>query len=253
MPGRKHPLIRKLESIFDLSEDERQAIIGLPLMEREFKSAHDIIRERDRPSQCCLLLEGLLCRYKILGTGRRQTFSYHIPGDIPDLQSLHIDVMDHNLAPLVTSRVGFIPHAIVRAFLRDHPRISDVFWRDTLIEAAIFREWIANVGGRDARARMAHLFCEMYVRLYATGSVPDGSCEFPFPITQAELGHAIGISSVHVNRVLQALRADGLISYQRSVVHIMDWPGLQKAGEFDATYLHLRKELPVQTVPEAVA
>ena len=248
MTGHTHarPLIRKLESIFDLSEDERNAVTALPFMEREFKGGQDIARERDRPSQCCLILEGLLCRYKILPGGRRQIFSFHIPGDIPDLQSLHIEEMDHNLAPIVTSRVGFIPHHLLRAFLRDHPRISDVFWRDTLIEAAIFREWIANLGGRNARSRTAHVLCEMYVRLHATGAISDESFEFPFPITQSELGHAVGISAVHVNRTLKSLRHDGLISNDRNTVHIRDWPGLQKAGEFDAAYLHLRTT-PSQT------
>jgi CRP-like cAMP-binding protein len=243
----EHPLIRKLQSIFDLSTTERQAIAGLPLLVREFSGGQDIARERDRPSQCCVVLEGLVCRYKILPTGRRQIFSFHIPGDIPDLQSLHIEVMDHNLCALVTSSLGFVPHHLLRDFLRDHPRIAEVFWRDTLIEAAIFREWIASVGGRDARSRMAHLFCETYVRLHATGAIPEGTFEFPFPITQSELGHALGLSTVHVNRTLQSLRREGLITYQRSVVRIDDWANLQEAGEFDATYLHLRTKPPAQT------
>lgn len=242
--SRSHPLIRKLNSIVDLSDSERQAIITLPLIEREFKGGQDIARERDQPSQCCVVLEGLVCRYKVLVTGRRQTFSYHIPGDIPDLQSLHIEVMDHNIAALVTGIVGFIPHHLMRAFLREHPRMGDVFWRDTLIEAAIFREWIANVGARPARSRMAHVLCEMYTRFRATGEIAAGTYEFPFPITQTEFGHAVGLSAVHVNRTLQSLRRDGLISYQRSAVHIADWPGLKKAGEFDAGYLHLRNALP---------
>jgi CRP-like cAMP-binding protein len=238
-----HPINRKMESIFDLSADERTAIADLPLLIREFKAGQDVARERDRPSQCCVMLEGLACRYKILPGGRRQIFSFHIPGDIPDLQSLHIDVMDHNLSTVVASKVGFIPHTVMREFLRAHPRISDVFWRDTLIEAAIFREWIANVGARSARPRMAHVLCEMYVRLRATGAIADGSYEFPFPITQAELGHAVGLSAVHVNRTLQSLRREGLITHNRTSIVIDDWPGLQKAGEFDATYLHLRKKV----------
>jgi CRP-like cAMP-binding protein len=241
-----NPLLRKLQSIFELTQDERVAIAGLPLIVREFKGGQDIARERDRPSQCCVMLTGLSARYKILAAGRRQIFSFHIPGDIPDLQSLHIEVMDHNLGAIAATTVGFIPHHLLRTFLHDHPRISDVFWRDTLIEAAIFREWIANVGGRDAHSRMAHLFCEMYVRLVATGAIAIGKFEFPFPITQSELGHAVGLSAVHVNRTLQSLRRDGLIAYERSAIRIEDWPGLQKAGEFDAGYLHLRTNAPQQ-------
>ena len=130
--------------------------------------------------------------------------SFYIPGDIPDLQSLHLEVMDHSLATVVTSKVAFIPHEVVRSFLRAHPRIADVFWRDTLIDAAVFREWVVNVGRRDAYARIAHVLCEVYVRLRAVGLV-NGQA-FEMPITQAELGDATGLSTVHVNRTLQELR-----------------------------------------------
>ena len=153
----------------------------------------------------------------------------------PDLQSLDLEVMDHSLATVVASKVAFIPHEVVRAFLRAHPRIADVFWRDTLIDAAVFREWVVNVGRRDAYARIAHVLCEVYVRLRAVGLV-NGQA------TQAELGDATGISTVHVNRTLQELRGHGLISTPKSGrVVIEDWDRLQEAGEFDPTYLHITK------------
>jgi CRP-like cAMP-binding protein len=167
--------------------------------------------------------------------------SFHIPGDIPDLQSLHLEVMDHSLATVVASKVAFIPHEVVRAFLRAHPRIADVFWRDTLIDAAVFREWVVNVGRRDAYARISHVLCEVYVRLRAVGLVNGQS--FEMPITQAELGDATGMSTVHVNRTLQELRGHGLISTPKNGrVVIEDWDRLQEAGEFDPTYLHIRKQ-----------
>jgi CRP-like cAMP-binding protein len=147
------PLVRKLESIAPLSDEERQAIVGLPMMVRNLKADQDIVRDQDRPSQCCLILEGFACRYKVIEGGKRQIFSFHIPGDIPDLQSLHLDIMDHSLGTIVASKVAFIPHEMVRAFIRAHPRIGDVFWRDTLIDAAIFREWMAGLGRREAYAR----------------------------------------------------------------------------------------------------
>src|SRR6186997_2840864 len=134
-----HPLIRKLESIAPVSDDERRAITALPITVRELKADADIVRDQDRPSQCCAILEGFACRYKLLPGGRRQIMSFHIPGDIPDLQSLHLDVMDHSLATVVPTKVAFIPHEAVRTFLRAHPRIADVFWRETLIDAAVFR------------------------------------------------------------------------------------------------------------------
>jgi CRP-like cAMP-binding protein len=235
-----HPLIRKLESIAPLSDDERQAIVTLPMTIRDLNADQDIIRDQDRPSQCCLIIEGFACRYKVLPGGKRQIFSFHTPGDIPDLQSLHLQVMDHSLGTLVRSKVGFIPHETVQEFIRAHPRIGDIFWRDTLIDAAIFREWVANIGRREAYERIAHLFCELFMRLRAIG-LNDGN-SFPMPITQSELADATGLSTVHVNRTMQDLRASGLIkTTKKGVVTILDWEALQKAAEFDPTYLHLQK------------
>src|SRR3954471_23435235 len=163
------PLIRRLESVAPVSDEERQAIAALPITVRDLRADQDILRDQDRPSQCCAILEGFACRYKLLPGGRRQIVSFHIPGDIPDLQSLHLEVMDHSLATVVASKVAFIPHEEVRSFLRAHPRIADVFWRDTLIDAAVFREWVVNVGRREAYGRISHLLCEVYVRLKAVG------------------------------------------------------------------------------------
>lgn len=240
-PG-THPLIRKLESMVDLSAEEREALVRMPITVRDLKADQDIVRDQDRPSQCCLMLEGFAFRYKILEGGKRQIHSFHIPGDIPDLQSLHLQVMDHSVATLVASKVAFIPHEILRALMREHPRIGDVFWRDTLIEAAAFREWMAGIGRRSAYARIAHLLCEMFVRLKAVGLTNGNSCEMP--ITQAELGDALGLSTVHVNRTLQELRANRLVTSRTNArITIEDWEGLKEAGEFDPTYLHLRKEV----------
>ena len=234
------PLIRRLESIAPVSDEERRAIAALPITVRDLRADQDIVRDQDRPSQCCVILEGFACRYKLLPGGRRQIVSFHIPGDIPDLQSLHLEIMDHNLGTVVASKVAFIPHETVRLFLRAHPRIADVFWRETLIDAAVFREWVVNVGRREAYGRIAHVLCEVYVRLRAVGLVNGQS--YLMPLTQAELGDATGMSTVHVNRTLQELRRDGLISTPRSgQVVIERWDGLQKAGEFDQTYLHLTK------------
>jgi CRP-like cAMP-binding protein len=237
-----HPLMVRLETIASLSDDERQAIVALPITVRDVREDQDILRDQDRPSQCCLIIEGFAFRYKIMPSGKRQIYSFHIPGDIPDLQSLHLEVMDHSLGTLVPCKVGFIPHEMLRAFLRAHPRIGDIFWRDTLIDGAVFREWMANVGRREAYARVAHLLCELYVRLKAVG-IANGQ-EYELPITQAELADATSMSTVHVNRSLQKLRAEGLIRSARRSVIIEDWEGLQAAGEFDPTYLHLKAPIP---------
>jgi len=235
-----HPLLRKLESIVDLSPEETEALARIPMTVRELKADQDIVRDQDRPSQCCLLLEGFAFRYKIMEGGKRQIFSFHIPGDIPDLQSIHLSVMDHSLATLVSSKVGFITHDTIRGLIRSHPRMGEVFWRDTLIDAAVFREWMIGLGRRSAYTRIAHLLCEMFVRLRVIGLTEGNTCELP--VTQSELGDALGLSTVHVNRTLQELRANRLVNSPRtSVIAIDDWEGLQKAGEFDSTYLHLQK------------
>jgi CRP-like cAMP-binding protein len=238
----EHPLIRKLESIAPVHEDEKAAILVLPMTIKRLNKDQDIVREHDRPSQCCLVLEGFLFRYQVVSSGKRQIFSFYIPGDIPDLQSLHLEKMDHNIASLTPSKVAFIKHETLRGFLHVHPRIADVFWRDTLIDAAVFRAWMVGMGRRDAYARIAHLFCELYLRLKAVGLAEAEG--YALPTTQTVLGDALGLSTVHVNRSLQKLRRDGLIRMDDGKVHITNWAGLQEAGEFDPTYLHL-KQVPI--------
>jgi CRP-like cAMP-binding protein len=231
------PLIRKLESIVDLSEEERQAVLGLPLTIKTVGADQDLVRDGERPSECCVLIEGFACRYKLLPDGKRQIMSFHIPGDIPDLQSLHLKVMDHSLGTLVPSKVGFVPHNDVRALVRRCPRVGDALWRDTLIDAAVFREWMIGIGRRSAYTRIAHVLCELLVRMRSVG-LADGN-DMELAVTQAELGDALGLSTVHVNRVLQELRGDGLIVLRGRFLSVQDWPGLKKAGEFDVAYLHL--------------
>lgn len=230
-------LIRKLEAIVDLSPDEREAVLSLPLTIRTVGEDQDLVRDGDRPSECCMIMEGFAARYKLTAEGKRQIMSFHIPGDIPDLQSLHLEVMDHALGTLVLCKVGFIHHHDVRELTRRCPRIGDAFWRDTLIDAAVFREWMMGIGRRSAYTRIAHVLCELLVRLRAVGLANGHDIELP--VTQAELGDALGLSTVHVNRVLQELRGDGLIILRGRFLSVQDWPALKQAGEFDATYLHL--------------
>jgi CRP-like cAMP-binding protein len=232
-----NPLLRKLESVASLSPEEKAAVLDLPITVRQMRADHDIVRERDRPTQSCLVLDGWLCRYKILETGARQIFSFHVAGDIPDLQSLHLRTMDHNLGSLVQSTVAFIPHESVRNLAKDFPHICNVLWRDTLIDAAIFREWMVGMGRRDAPSRIAHLLCELFVKLRAVGLTKDHSCHFP--ITQSVLGDALGLSTVHVNRSLMELRGKGLITLEKQVLTFLKWDELREEGGFDPLYLHL--------------
>ena len=179
-----------------------------------------------------------MCRYKLIADGKRQITGFYIPGDIPDLQSLYLHVMDHSVGTLIPSKIAFIPHDPLRAVLRKHPILAEAFWRDTLIDAARFREWIIGLGRRDAYTRIAPLFCELFVRHRAVALTENHG--FDLHTTQAELGDALGLSTVHVNRVLQDLRKDGLISLRGKSLAILDWNGLKQAGEFDPLYLHLK-------------
>jgi len=227
-----------LEDIAPLSDDEKQALLNVPMHIREVGADPDIVREGDRPSQCCLLLEGFAQRFKIVGDGRRQIMSFHIPGDMPDVLSLHLVRMDHSLATLSRSRLGFIPHQNLRRLIQQHPRLGDAFWRETLIDAAVFREWMVGMGRRDARARIAHLVCELVTRLEIAGLARDKSIHIP--LTQAHIADALGLSTVHVNRVLQMLRAEKLIVWRRGKeLTVTNSEGLKQAGEFDPAYLHL--------------
>jgi len=235
-----NPLIRKLESVFTLTDEERQALETLPMQVAVLNDHQDIVREGDQPSRACLILSGFACVYKMTAHGKRQIVSFTIAGDIPDLQSLHLKVLDNSVSTISPCRVGFIPHEALHELCARYPRLAAAFWRETLIDAAIFREWVMNVGQREGVSRMAHVLCELVVRLKAVDLVEDHVCDLP--ITQVEFADALGFSPVHVNRVLQQMRAEGLIETQGSRLRIPDWNRLKEVGEFDPTYLHLVRE-----------
>ncbi len=233
------PLITRLESIFTLSDAERTALVNLPLQVTTLGADQDVVREGDRPSRSCLLLEGYACTYKITREGKRQIMAFHIPGDIPDLQGLHLTTLDNSLGTITPCRVGFIPHEVLQRLCEQYPRITSALWRETLIDAAIFREWMINIGRRAAYARVARLLCEFVKRTRAVGLTKDHTCELP--MTQNELADALGLTTVHVNRTLQTLRGEGLIALKGTTLRVLDWEGLQRVGDFDPGYLHVER------------
>jgi CRP-like cAMP-binding protein len=239
LPHALYPLIRKLQSATRLSEEERHAIENLPVRVRTLSARQDIVRDGDLATQCCVILEGWAYRYKLLSEGRRQIFSFHIAGDIPDLQSLHIPLMDHNLGTMTHATVAFIPHESMHDLTARFPAIAAAFWRDTLIDAAIFREWLIAMGRRPAFEHLAHLFAELYLKQEAVGLASDHRC--PLPVTQTDLADATGMTNVHINRVLKEMRGRGLITLHRKTLVVKAWEELIRASEFDATYLHLQK------------
>lgn len=236
-----HSLIRRIESIalFELQDAERAALAALPMHVVGFEARQDIAREHDRPSHSITVLSGIVAAYKTTQKGGRQVTAYHVPGDVPDFESLHLEVLDFSLAAATPCRVGFIRHDAIRSLLEAHPRLVSVFWRGTLIDGALAREWMLNNGRREAYARMAHLFCELVVRLEAVGLAHNHTCALP--LTQLELGDALSITPVHVNRTLRDLKAAGLITFRNRRLTVHDWDRLAAAAEFDPTYLHLRR------------
>jgi CRP-like cAMP-binding protein len=232
-------LIKKLDSIAEVTPEQRAALSGLEGTVRDLRRREDVVGEGDRPRACTLVLSGLLCRYKMVAEGRRQITAFHTPGDMPDLHSLHVKVMDHSLGAVAASQVLLVPHDKMRPTLAAEPSLTNLLWRDTLIDAAVFREWTVNVGRRSAYARIGHLLCEVLLRMRAVGLTIGNTCDLP--LTQEDIGDATGLSNVHVNRSLQELRGEGLIEIGRGSLKVLDWERLAEAGEFDPAYLHMRK------------
>jgi CRP-like cAMP-binding protein len=204
---------------------------------KELAADQDIASLGDRPGACCLILDGWACRYKMLPGGGRQIMSFHIPGDLPDLHSLFLKTMDHSLATLVPSKVGLIQHRDMHDVIRRFDGIAAALRRDSLVDAAVFREWMLSMGRRSAHQRIAHQLCEMATKLRAVGL--NNGHTYPWPLTQQEIADSLGLSDVHVNRVLHDLRKERLIVLARGVFTATDWNGLKRLGEFDPGYLHM--------------
>jgi CRP-like cAMP-binding protein len=235
--GDGHLLVRRLTSVAALSEAEKEAVCRLPVERRLVPARTDIVKEGERPTHCCLVLKGFAFRYKLTRSGGRQILQIHVPGDMPDLQSLDLPVLDHNLAALTPTLTGEVAHDHIHELSRQFPRLASVFWRLNLIDASVMRERVVTLGQRPALSRLAHFLCEMFVRLRSVGLTEGHAMRLP--ITQPELADALGLSYVHVNRMMQELRGKGLIETGRDTVMLPNWSDLANLAEFDDAYLHL--------------
>lgn len=231
-------LVNGLNSITRLTRSEAQALRQLPLSVVSLEAYEDVVREGESLTKSCLLVEGLLCRYKIIA-GKRQILSVHLPGDVPDLQSLHLDEMDYSLGALTASTVAFIRHQHIRATIASEPGLGAAFWRHTLVDAAIERAWLASLGRRSSRERVAHLYCEVFARLLARNLTDRES--FALPMTQIDMADAVGLSQVHLNRTIQELRRSGVLVQRGRYYGFEDWTLLQETADFDPAYLNLRQ------------
>lgn len=230
------PVVRKLAQRSQLALAEIDALLGLPFRIATFDPGSYLVREGDRTDSCAALLSGFVYRSKISGSGARQILAVHLRGDLVDLQNSLLNEADHSVQALTRVEVAYVSHQAILDVAETFPAVARALWRDTLIDSSIFREWILNIGQRNARQRISHLLCELALRQEKAGL-----CEGPnyeWPMTQEQIGDATGLTGVHVNRTLQAMRSDGLISRNRQSVTITDWPKLQAAGDFNRAYLH---------------
>jgi CRP-like cAMP-binding protein len=233
-----HPLVRRIQNFALLAKEDQDLIAALPTRVEQLRADQDIVRAGDRATRCCIILEGIACIFKVTGEGRRQITAFFFPGDIPDLQSLHLDVLDSSLGSLTPCTVAFVQHERLWDLCIRSPRTAAALWKMTLIDASVFREWVVNIGQRDAVSRVAHLLCEIAVRIRALDGASHNT--FDLPITQSELADATGMSTVHTNRSLQELRAKDLIVWKGTTLEIINWAGLAKVADFSPDYLHLR-------------
>jgi CRP-like cAMP-binding protein len=232
----KRSLLRKLEQHARLSAEDREAILTLPSIARELEPSTYTVREGDPPNQCGILGSGVAYRQKLTGDGDRQIIGLCVPGDPLDFQHLFLDIADHSVQMMSRGEVLFIPRTDLQELVRTRAGVGHAVLVNILIESSIFREWVLNVGRRDARARMAHLFCEFAIRMEAQQMAEASG--FHFPVNQEQLADALGLTPVHVNRTLKALEADGLISRDKRNIRFPSWERLRDVGDFNQRYLH---------------
>lgn len=229
-------LARKLSRLAALDREDLAGLSALPAQSEQVPSRKPLVREGDIPDRCCLLVRGYAARYKDMATGSRQIVSFHIPGDLLDVQHLLLSQADHSIETITPASVAWIAKAHLLGLATDRPNIGKALWRDTLIDASIFREWVLNIGQRDAKSRIAHMICEFVARTEAAGLGSRDRFELPF--TQQHIAEATGLTSVHVNRTLKSLDGDGAIERNRNQFNVLDWDRLCSIADFDPAYLH---------------
>lgn len=228
--------VRKLSRMSSLKEADITAIRALPFRISVAQPGYDIARDRNAAPECCFLLDGFACRHKHARDGGRQILSFHVPGDILDLPGLLFEQTDYDVETITAAELAWVPTDKLRRLAKSRPALNEALWRDTLVDAAIYREWLVNVGQRDAKTRIAHLLCEFAARCEAAGL--GRADRFDLPMNQEQIADATGLTSVHVNRMLRELDRDGVILRTQRAVHITDLERMYRIGDFDPDYLH---------------
>ena len=234
------PLVSNLSARDQVSNEERQLLEQLPRRVRSFTNGEELVHEGFRAVESCLILSGFTARAQFLSDGKRQLAALHVPGDFVDLHALMLKLMDHSIVAIGRCEAAFIPHASLLSLIESAPHLGRLFWLSTVIDGAIHRAWITSLGQRSPIKHIAHLICELHVRLEIVGLVRENS--FAFPATQNDIADMVGLSLVHVNRTIQELRSSRLIEWRSGAVTVTDFGRLCEFADFDPTYLNLIKE-----------
>ena len=232
--------LKKLRQRVDISSEEEREIRAVVAETRRVPADQIVVRAGDQLDVSLMLLEGWLVRHKDMRGGERQITEVHVAGDFADLHAFTLKKLDHDVFSLTECELGVVPHERLSSLFERHPRLGTVYWFMTNVDAAIHREQILSMGRRSAIGRMAHLFCELYIRLETVGRASEH--RFDFPLTQRELSECLGLTVVHANRTLQELRRRELVEVENRQVRIIDPRGLESMAEFDPLYLYLGKQ-----------
>lgn len=221
-----------------LTAEEQDAIRALPARVEDVRAGRDVVVPGEHTSESCMIVSGLMSRFDVLLDGRRQTVALYVPGEMCDLHSVPVPTAGWGLEAVANSRLLFVPHAALRDLARK-ASLALAFWCDTAADGSILAKWVANIGRAQAPPRVAHLFCELGLRMELAGL--GSRSEFELPMTQAQLADAVGMTSVHLNRTLKALAAKG-VTFVRKQVCNADWKAAAELAEFEPTYLVLPEE-----------
>jgi CRP-like cAMP-binding protein len=229
--------LRKLRQRDTVDADEERAIRSLVSETRRVEAHKTLIREGEELQHSVLLIDGWLGRGVDMLTGERVITALHVAGDFADLHGFTLKHLDHDVVALTDCIVAMVPHHRLTELTSEFPHLARIYWFSTNVDAAIHRQWTVSLGRRNAMSRMAHLFCELFLRLEVAGKTND--LTYDVPLTQEQLASCLGLTQVHVNRTLQALRRRGLIELQNKRLTILDLSELQIVAEFDPSYLYL--------------
>ena len=237
-----NPFIKKMSGMADLEPGDVAALEAATANPRRYAARKDLIREGDEPGPMFVVLEGWICRYKILPNGARQIMAFLMPGDACDLHIKLLAEMDHSIMAITPAKVATVTRGEMQTMMHEHPSIARAMYTAQLVDEGIMRAWIVSMGRRSSIERVAHLICELYLRARTIGLTHDG--DFALPLSQLVLADALGMTAVHINRVLKELRLSGAMALSRGSVSILDPGKLVTIAGFDENYLHRRLRQP---------